>query len=125
MPSRKRRERAEQSKNLDEDLKDAPSYLQDLLGLPSTISSAIIGGAPNPSDKFITYTDDKHQQMIQPAMRGPAGGKARADKADKECREIRARHLKHWGLRHMAKTIAVQEGKHQRTIERYFLRCPK
>lgn len=125
MPDKKRYAAIQQRKLIDEALKNAPSYLQDFLGLPSTITSGIIGGAPNPSDKFITYTDDEHQQIIKPPERGQAGGKGRADVADKECREIRARHLKHWGLTHMATTIAKQEGKHQRTIERYFTRCPK
>ena len=125
MPDKKRNEATKQRKFVDDALRNAPPYLQELLGLPSQIASSIVGGAPKPSDKFIKYTDDEHQQMIEPPKRGPAGGKGRAAEADKECREIRARHLKHWGLRHMAKTIAVQEGKHQRTIERYFLRCPK
>lgn len=63
--------------------------------------------------------------MIEPPKRGPAGGKGRAAEADKKCREVRARHLKHWGLRHMAKAIAEQEGLSAKTIERYFARCPK
>jgi hypothetical protein len=125
VPDKKRNEATKQRKSIDEALRNAPSCLQELLKLPSQIASSIVGGAPKPSDKFINYTDDEHQQMIQPATRGPAGGKGRAAVADNECREIRARHLKHWGLRHMAKTIAAQEGKHQRTIERYFLRCPR
>ncbi len=125
MPDKKRNEATKQRKRIDESMRNTPTYLQELLGLPSHISSSIVGGAPKPSDKFITYTDDENGQMVEPPKRGPAGGKSRAAKADEECREIRARHLAHWGLRHMAETIATQEGKHQRTIERYFLRCPK
>jgi hypothetical protein len=125
MPDKKRNEATKQRKLIDEALKNAPSYLQELLDLPSSISSAICSGAPKPSDKFVKFTGDEHGQMIEPPKRGPAGGKERAAGADKECREIRARHLKHWGLRHMAKMIAAMEGKHQRTIERYFLRCPR
>lgn len=125
MPDKKRNEATKQRKLIDEALKNASPYMKGVLGSPSSISSAICGGAPKPSDKFVKFTDDELGQMIEPPRRGPAGGKARAAVADEECREIRARHLKHWGLRHMAKMIAAQEGKHQRTIERYFLRCPR
>lgn len=125
MPSRPRREKARMRKQMDRAAANVPEHLLNRFSQPSRIADAIASDTPHPNDKFLQYVDDEEQQLIKPRERGPAGGKGKAANTDEQCREIRIRNLKYWGLKHKAKQIAMAEGLSERTILRYFERMPK
>jgi hypothetical protein len=115
----------EQKKDLDEAGSNIPRRLKDRIGKKSEIAENIRAGITRYGFQGLKFTDSENEQEIRTRPLGYDGAQAIKTKADERCLELRIKYFEWWGNKKRVRQIAKKENLSEKTIKRYFVRCPK
>jgi hypothetical protein len=121
---RKREKRqSEQKRALEDAALNVPSHLKDRVGGKSKLGESIMGGLSRYGWRGHRFNEDGHEIRSKPL--GSDGAQATKVEADKRCNALREKYSDWWGNKKRVRQIAAKEGMSEKTIIRYFERCPK
>lgn len=118
---REKRQR-EQKEVLDEACSNIPKHLKGRIGGKSEIAESLKAGVSRYGYRGHQFNEDGSE--IRSAPLGSAGAQATKSEADARCKELRKKYSKWWGNKKRVRHIAEKEGISEKTIKRYFERCP-
>lgn len=113
----------EQKQAMDDAVADPPPRVRQRLNAPSQISENLSNGLLRYGYRGHRFAEDGQEVRSEPL--GAAGANARKREADEKCEELRAKYKNWWGNKNRIRNIAEREGISEKTVRRYYQRCPK
>lgn len=122
---RRERERRqnEQRQLMDDAVANPPAHIKARLSSASPLAENIQSGLSRYGWHGHRYTPEGQESREKPL--GAEGADARRREADERCRTLRDKYEAWWGNKKRIRHIAEREEISERTVRRYFERCPK